>query len=227
VDSLLPIPSSEKILKPEDVLLRIGQYPIASDGTILYRGNRLSAALAFQFAQQGETVPIEVWRDGCKQELALPINIYEGDRAGGFQYTGLPRYYVYGGLVFTPLSLDYLRTLGRNAEQSNSDLYYELYYRRAENPARARTEPIVLASVLADAINANVSTRGRMLVDKINGVRIEKLEDAVRAFETGTNHFDVIEFVSHHSFECLDHAEVAKANAAILKTYGLSSDRRL
>jgi len=66
-----------------------------------------------------------------------------------------------------------------------------------------------------------------MLVDKINGVRIEKLDDVMRVFETATNKFDVIEFVSHHSFECLDHAEVTKANAGILKTYGLSSDRRL
>jgi len=227
VDSLLPIPSSEKVLKPEDVLLRIGQYTVASDATILYQGNRLSAALAFQFAQQGETVPIEIWRDGCKQELALPVNIYDGDRTGGFQYTGLPRYFVYGGLVFTPLSLDYLRTLGRNAEQSNSDLSYELYYRRSEDAAKVRPEPIVLASVLADAVNANVTTRGRMLVDKINGVRIERLEDVVRAFQTSTNNFDVIEFLSHHSFECLDHAEVAKANAGILKTYGLPGDRRL
>jgi S1-C subfamily serine protease len=227
VDSLLPIPSSEKLLKPDDVLLRIGQYSVASDATILYQGNRLSAALAFQFAQQGETVPIEVWRDGCKIELQLPVNIYDGDKAGGFQYTGLPRYFVYGGLVFTPLSLDYMRTLGRNAEQTHNDLYYELYYRRYENAAKARPEPIVLASVLADAVNANVSTRGRMLVDKINGVRIEKLEDVIRATQTATNRFDVIEFLPHHNFECLERAEVAKVNAAILKTYGLSSDRRL
>jgi S1-C subfamily serine protease len=227
VDSLLPIPSSEKVLKPDDVLLRIGQYSVASDATILYQNNRLSAALAFQFAQQGESVPIEVWRDGCKQELQLPVNIYEGDKAGGFQYTGLPRYFVYGGLVFTPLSLDYLRTLGRNAEQSHSDLYYELYYRRSENAAKARPEPIILASVLADAVNANVATRGRMLVDKINGVRIEKLEDVVRAVQASTNEFDVIEFLPHHNFECLERAEVAKVNAAILKTYGLPKDRRL
>jgi len=227
VDSLLPMSNTEKLLKPDDVLLRIGQYSVASDSTILYQGNRLSAALAFQFAQQGETVPIEIWRDGCKQELALPVNIYEEDRAGGFQYTGLPHYFVYGGLVFTPLSLDYLRTLGRNAEQSNSDLYYELYYRRYENSTKARREPIVLASVLSDAVNANVSTRGRALVDKINGVRIEKLDDVVRAFQTPVNDYDINEFQAHHTFECLDHAEVAKANASIQKTYGVASDRRL
>ena len=228
VDSLLPIPSTEKVLQPEDVLLKIGNYDVASDGTILYQGNRLSAGLAFQFAQAGDSVPLKLWR-GCKLvDVSLPVYIYDGDRAGGYQYTSLPRYYVYGGLVFTPLSLDYLRTLGRGApEPNNAELYYELYYRKFESPKTARPEPIVLVSVLADAINANVTARGRLLVDKINGVRIEKLEDAIRAFETSTNEYDLVEFMPHHNSECLQRSEVTKANASILKTYGLSSDRRL
>ena len=92
VDSLLPIASSEKVLQPEDVLLRVGQYPVASDGTILYQGNRLFGSLGVSICAGGRNRSIEVWRSGCKQEVALPVKIYQGDRAGGFQYTGLPRY---------------------------------------------------------------------------------------------------------------------------------------
>jgi S1-C subfamily serine protease len=228
VDSLLPIPSTEKVLKPEDVILKIGDYDVANDSTILYQGNRLSAGLAFQFAQAGESVPLKLWRDGKPQQVSLPVQVYEGDRAGGYQYGALPRYYVYGGLVFTPLCLDYLRTLGRGTpEPNNAELYYELYYRRIESPETARAEPIVLASLLADAVNANVSARGRLLVDRINGVRIEKLEDAIQALEKATNAYDVVEFLPHHNWECLERAAVAKANEEILKTYGLPSDRRL
>ena len=65
------------------------------------------------------------------------------------------------------------------------------------------------------------------MIDRINGVRIEKLEDVVRAFETGTNAQDVVEMLPHHNFECLDRAEVAKASDRILKTYGIAKDRRL
>ena len=63
--------------------------------------------------------------------------------------------------------------------------------------------------------------------EKVNGIRIEKLEDAIAAFEKGTNAFDMIEFLPHANIECLDHTEAEKANDAILKTYGLPSDRRL
>ena len=228
IDGILPVPSTEKVLKVDDVLLRVGAYPVANDGTILYEGNRVSAALAFQLAQNGECVPLQIWRDGQKQEVSLPVYRYDGDRAGGYQYDVLPRYFVYGGLVFTPLSLDFMRTLGRSARETDSgEFSYELYYRRYESAATARPEPVVLASVLPDAVNANVSVRGRALVDRINGIRIEKLEDVVGAFSTGTNTQDIIEFLPHQGFECLDRVEAAKASDTILKTYGIASDRRL
>ncbi len=228
VDGLLPIASTGKVLKEEDVILQIGSFPVASDATILYQGNRVSAALGFQLAQAGESVPLKIWRDGQQQEVLLPVFPYSGDRAAGYQHESPPRYYVYGGLVFTPLSLDYLRTQGRSStDPSSGELYYELYYRRYESPTTARPEPIVLAAVLADAVNANVSIRSRALVDRINGKRIEKLEDAVGAFETNTNAYEIIEFLPNHSIECLDRGATAKANAGILQTYGVTKDRRL
>jgi S1-C subfamily serine protease len=228
VDGILSVPSTGKVLRVEDVVLKIGAYPVASDGTILYQGNRLSAALAFQFVQNGEAVPLQVWRDGHQVEVSLPLRVYEGDRAAGCQYDKLPRYFVYGGLVFTPLSLDYLRTLGRNPpEAAFAESYYELFYRRYEDVSSLRPEPIVLASVLEDAVNANFGVRGRALVDRVNGQRIEKLEDVIRAFEANTNAQDVIEFVPRDAFECLDHAEALKAKPRILKTYGIDEDRRL
>jgi S1-C subfamily serine protease len=228
VDSMLPIPSTEKVFKQDDVLLRVGSFPVASDGTILYQGNRLFAGLAFQLAQHGVRVPVQIWRDGKQVDESLPVYVYAGDRATGNQYDAPPRYFVYGGLVFTPLSLDYMRTMGRNfADPSNGELNYELFYRRHESPATTRPEPIVLAAVLADAVNANLTARGRALVDKINGARIDRLEDVIRAVESNTNAFDVVEFMPNHSFECLERAEVAKANSRILKTYGIPQDRRL
>jgi S1-C subfamily serine protease len=228
VDSLLDIPSTKAALKDEDVLLQIGQYPVGSDGTILYRGNRLSCALAFQEVQSGQSVPLRIWRQGEEKDVSLPVFYYTGDRAVGNQYGALPRYYVYGGLVFVPLSLDYMKTLGRNwSDPVNADLVYELYYRRFESPETERTEPIVLASILANPVNANFDNRTHVLVDKVNNVRIDKLEDLIRAFETSTNIYDVIQFRPNRSFDCLDHAQAEKANPQILDTYGIAQDRRL
>lgn len=225
IDGILPIPTTQKALQVDDVLLKIGPYRVASDGTILYQGNRLSSALAFQLAQSGDTVPLQVWRDGKEVQVSLPVSVYEGDRATGYKYDVLPRYYVYGGLVFTPLTLDYLRTLG-NKETPGED-FYELFYRPHETPETLRPEPIVLASVLADEVNANVGVRTRALIDRINGVRIEKLDDVIKAFATNTNAYDTIVFVSHQGFESLNRQDVARANPTILNNYGITKDRSL
>jgi hypothetical protein len=69
--------------------------------------------------------------------------------------------------------------------------------------------------------------RGRALVDRINGVRIERMEDVVRAFESGTGPQHVIELMGKAGFECLDREQAAGSNEMILKTYGVTKDRRL
>jgi len=228
IDSLLSIPTTEKLLKSDDVLLRVGPYDVGSDGTVLFEGNRLSASVAFQTAQSGENVPLTIWRDGKETDVSVPMAIYAGDRHVGNQYDVLPRYFVYSGLVFTPLSQDYMRTFGRDwRDAANTEIVYELYYRRAESPGTARTEPIVLASTLAHPANANVKISARALVDKINGVKIDRLEDVVGAFESATNTHHVIEFMPNEAFETLDRKEAAAAHARILETYGIPKDRRL
>jgi S1-C subfamily serine protease len=228
VDRLLPICNKSKVLLEEDVILQIGDYPVASDATILFEGNRVSAGVAFQLAQVGDTLPIRVWREGKAISLELPMEACEVDRAAGFQYDVLPRYFVYGGLVFTPLSLDFLRTAGMDAtDPSHGELIYELRMRPTDDPQNARPEPIVLAAVLPHEINANWSVRGRAMVDRINGIRIERLEDVVRAIEQNAGDFDVVEFVPHHALETLARAKLAEANTAILSNYDIPSDRRL
>jgi S1-C subfamily serine protease len=228
VDSLLPVPATERLIRSDDVILRVGAYEVGSDGTVLYEGNRVFATAAFQTAQSGEHLPLRVWREGNEIEISVPMSIYEGDRLLGNQYDVLPRYFIYGGLVFTPLSQDYMRTFGRDFRDSaNAEIVYELYYRRQESPQTARPEPVVLASTLAHPANANVKISSRALVDRINGVRIEKLEDVVRALESPTNTHHVIEFLPNRALEALDRKESEAAHAAILTTYGIPKDRRL
>jgi hypothetical protein len=227
IDHVYPVPTTQKLIQPEDVLLQVGYYPVGSDGTIVYQGNRVHAGVAFSEAQHGESLPLKLWRQGREVNLSLPVYVFTEDRGEGNQFI-LPRYYIYGGLVFTPLSRDYLRSFGASwADPGSADLFYELYYRRQESPANWRPEPIVLAGIISHPVNANLAVRSRALVDKINGVRIERLEQVIEAFDACTNAQHVIEFLSDRHVECLERAEAEKMNAEILKAFGISQDRRL
>ena len=227
VDKITPFSAAKDLLQEDDVLLQVGPYAVGSDGSILYQGNRVHVAGAFSEVQAGESVPLKIWRAGAPQTVSLTARVAAEDRAEGNLYE-LPRYYVHAGLVFTPLSRDYLRASGPNfPEGGGSELIYELYYRRQESPETARSESVVLAAVLSHPVNANIELRGHALVDKINGVRIDKLEDVIAAFEKDNGAQDVLQFVSFRLMECLNRAEAREANEPILKTYGVAKDRRL
>jgi hypothetical protein len=229
VDHIFDVPSTRELLKIDDVILKVGPYDVGSDGTIVYEGNRVFLGVAISDVQSGEKLKFKIWRDKREMELDVPLFTYTKDRAEGNQYEVLPRYFIYGGLVFTPLSRDYMRTLGGAwTDAANSELFYELFYRRHEQPESARKEPIVLSTVLPHAVNANFDVRGRAMVDKINGKRIDRLEDVIAAIEEAPpDGQHTITFHPEKTFEALDRAEVNAANAEILKSYGIAKDRRL
>lgn len=227
IDYIYPSATAGHVLQAEDVLLQIGPYELGSDGTIIYQKNRVHAGVAFNELQNGGAMPLELWRSGKRVSTTVTVAVNTDDVAEGNQYT-MPKYYIFGGLVFTPLSRDYLRSVGLlGASGSGADLAYELFYRRQEKPKTWRPEPIVLCAILSHPVNANWTIRSKSLVDSVNGIRIEKMDDLIRALDNSSAAWDMIQFESQRSFECMDHAEAVQATPAILKTYGVSSDRRL
>ena len=227
VDRLLDIPGTQQVMKVNDVVMKIGAYDVDQDSTITYHGNTVGASVAFDLAQNNDTVPLKVWRDGQMIDVNLPVQVYRDDNAQGNQYDLLPPYYIYGGLVFTPLSLDYLKGLGQGFSAGGGrELIYELVYRHLEDPTHWRRQPVVLSSILPHEINADLTTRGQALIDKINGVRIEQLSDVPKAFAAAKGPFDVIDFLPDHHFEVLKHDDAQKATSDILATYSVPAQSR-
>jgi S1-C subfamily serine protease len=222
VDQILDIPSTQALIKPNDVIMQVGDYPVDDDGTITYDGNTVGVSAAVDLAQNGDTIPMKIWRDGQMVDVNLPVKVYNDDNAQGNQYDVLPHYYIYGGLVFTSLSLDYLKTFGQDWNDSaGRELIYELVYRHLEDPKHWRPEPVVLASILDHPVNANLTTRGQAMVDKINGIRIERLSDVPKAFAATTGPDAIIEFLPDHHFEVIRKDDAEKANPDILTTYSV------
>jgi S1-C subfamily serine protease len=228
VDQLLEIPATQAALKPNDVIMQVGDYPVDDDGTITYEGNTVGVSVAFDMAQNNDTLPLRVWRDGKMIDVKLPMTVYTADIPQGNQYDTLPRYYIYGGLVFTTLSLDYLKTFGSDwSDAAGRDLIYELAYRHLEDPAHWRPEPVVLASILDSPVNANFSVRGQIMVDTINGQRINQLSDVPKAFAANNGPLAIIDFLPDHHFEVIRKDEAEKENPDILDIYRVPAQSRL
>jgi S1-C subfamily serine protease len=233
VDALRAGGPAARVLRPDDVLLAAGEFPVGSDGMIPYRGNRVAVSVAFQRPQVGERLGLTLWREGREEVVEVETEAYDGDRLAGRQYDEAPRYLIHAGLVFTPLSANYLDTVGRLGRdpiwEGWARLIHTLHHLPEEDPGAARAEPVVLAGVLPHAVNADLGIRGGVLVDRINGIRIERLEDVKRAFaeHEGPQHLIAFDGPENGPLEAIDRARAAAAHAEILRTYGIVSDQRL
>jgi hypothetical protein len=65
------------------------------------------------------------------------------------------------------------------------------------------------------------------MVDKINGIRIDRLADVPKAFAAGSGPDATIEFLPDHHFEVISKDEAEKQTADILDTYGVHAQSRL
>ena len=227
IDSLASYTEKAGILKKDDVILEVGGHRVGSDGSILLQGNRVYCTAAFQEPQDGEKLKLKIWRNKKEIEVAVPMKVRKEEENTGNLYDVPPRYFVYAGLVFTPLTLDYVKTFGRNWRNvANLEMIYELYYKRNEKSDNLRKEPVVLAATLAHPANADIRLASRAMVDEINGKRIESLSDLIEAFETNDKPQHLIKFASG-TIESLDKVKANEAHETILNTYGIPADRRL
>jgi S1-C subfamily serine protease len=207
-------------LKPDDILLEVGDTPIADDGTIsLRRGERLLFTHLVTRMQVGQEVKLTVLRDG--KEMEVPVVLRPPSAlVPGPAYGQRPSYFVYAGLVFTPLTRNYIETW-----EDYKDVPTELKYLTEEGlPTSERRQVVLISHVLADPVNEGYHEYGNLVVATINGRRIGSLRDVVEAFRQPQGGFDVIQTESRLLL-VIDAAEARETSPQILARYGLPADR--
>ena len=214
--------SSWEVLRPGDVLLSVDGVEIAADGTVPLRDGEL---VGFEYVisgrQVGEAAALTVWRDGRVTEhtvtLREPSYLVAEDR-----YDVPPSYYVFGGLLFVPLTRDYLETWGSGWWQDAPHELLGLYQSGLRTPERE--EPVVLQKVLADRVNQGYHGLGSVLIARCQGRRVRSLAHLVALVESSTD--DFVRFESSHGGRVvLDRARAIARNPAILELFGVPRDR--
>jgi S1-C subfamily serine protease len=210
------------ILKTGDVLLTVDRKRVAADGSIRFRkGERID--MTYQIARRhvGETISVEVYRDGEVRSFDVPMKP-PSFLVAEDSYDVKPTYYLYGGLLFVPLSRDLLMTWGSEWwQEAPSEIVsiYENEYRSA-----SRSEVVVLQKVLADRINQGYHDMESLIIDRVQGRRIRNLKDLIRIVESSTSEFVRFQSQDGHVI-VLERDRVEKRTRSILRRYGVPSDR--
>ena len=214
--------SSWGVLEKGDVLMAVDGKSVASDGTVRFRkGERIDLAYAVARRHVGDTIRAAVFRDGAERDIELTLKRPKFLVAED-QYDVKPAYFLYGGLLFVPLSRDYLKTWGSDWDKDAPSELLSIY----ENKERSasRSEVVVLQKVLADRVNLGYHDFESLVIDRVQGRRIRHLKELVRIVESCKE--DFVRFAANDGTEIvLARDEVAKRDTPLRRRYGVSVDR--
>lgn len=210
-------------LEEGDVLLSIDGLPITSDGSVEIEGEQIDMPEVVERKFKGDTVTFEILRNGEKMAKTLTLQGIWPYLINANKYDSDPRFVLYGGLLFQPLSSNFMQ-----ANKVN-DLRVRYFYNHfvEEEIFKEHPEVIVLSGVLPDPINAYLSDFRMNIVETINGQEIDTLSDVAEALDQPKDGFTVIELLGVGRPIVLDVNEVKAARERILQRYNVRQEQNL
>lgn len=218
---------SDQVLQAGDVLLAVNGNKIANDGTVEFRPRERTDMTYFvQGHQIGEEVRLKILRDGAEQKLDLTLTTpaRDGYVVAAEEYDVLPQYYIYGGLVFSPLSKNLLKSFGSkwyNAAPKPLTALLSENYR--EFPGQ---EVVVVLGVLATDLNEGYQSLRWNRIKTVNGKDVKNLADLISQVESQSGEF--VRFETEEGLQLvIDRAKAAARKDSLLKLYRIPADRHL
>ena len=169
-------------LKEWDVITKIGDTPIDDQGMVKLGPNlRVRFQYRVQQVARNGTVPLTVLRAGQTLQVQVPVGgprpMLIPDLNGGY-----PSYFVYGPIVFTRATAEFLAPLASNAAALNllSFAGNPLVTHRADMPSAQREELVVVAApFFPNKITTGYGNRAGAVVESVNGVPVKSLRQMV------------------------------------------------
>ena len=215
-------------LQPGDVLLQVGGRPIDDEGMydspeygkLDYRAlvglqYRVGGELPLRVLRQGRRLTVRVTLPPIREELFL-VNPLPTDRP--------PLYLVWGGLLFTELTYDYLETWG-DGWKGKADERLVWYWNRALYPSGDRRRVVLLVQVFAMEENTGYHSIRNAVLRACDGRTVRDLAHlrellAAGGGPEGGSPYRSLSFEDGRSI-VLERAAVEAAGKKVVETYGV------
>ena len=206
----------EGVLQKNDVLMKLDNYPIEYDGTIEFRKNeKTDFSYVNQQKKYGDNLSYEIIRD--KKTKTGQVKLEKKD----IKYTVVtevtietpPSYMVYGGLLFEPLTSNYMAgTIEKLGSVYDREELYKDY-----------KELVVLVRVLPFDVNLGYTDAVNQIIVKVNGEKYKDFKDFAQKVKNVKSGFIIFENDNGDEI-VLDVKEVEEQREALMQNYNISSD---
>jgi S1-C subfamily serine protease len=184
-------------LKEWDVITRIGDYPIDNQGMVKLGSNlRVRFQYRVQQLAQGGKLPLTIVRGGKQMSIQLPVSegrtMLIADLNGGY-----PPYFIFGPIVFSRASPEFLAGLSTNANLLQALAYNAspLMTRRGEQPDTQREELVIVSSpFFPHKLVTGYGNRFASVVYSVNKVPVRSLRHLVTLLRDLKDELVVIHF---------------------------------
>ena len=210
------------LLHPEDVLLTIDGLPIFADGHVLMDAERVLLNEVVERKFKGDSVELEILRQGRRLTVQVPLNSPWPYLMQARRYGVKPRYVIWAGIVFQPLSHDFM--LSAQTRDINLLYYYSQFLTR--DLYLERPEVVVIGKVLTDPANRYLSQFSHGIVDSVDGHPVRGLEQ-LKAFLEAPVNPHVIRLLGSGRPLVVDADAAAASREHISEEYGIHEEVRL
>ncbi|XP_954412.1 serine protease (zymogen-like), putative [Theileria annulata] len=212
------------IIQTNDVILQINGHDVADDGTVHFRGvERVHLAYSLKDKFCGDECELLILRDNNLKKIKIRLG-KPNYLVPEHQWDIMPRYYIYGGLVFIPLSMEYLK-----------DEFGKKFYERAPNAllkplsdifAKEKGEEVVvLSQILASDLTIGYDFKNIRLVS-VNDVKVLNLKHLEQMLMEVTKDSKYVKFQFEQDIlVVLETSKVPEFEHQILEQHAISSHK--
>ncbi len=211
--------SAFNILKEDDILLSIDGHSIENDGTVEFVEQQFTSYKYYIDKKQlGDSVTFGVLREGKIIKLNVKLTNIADDNllVNTLEHDVMPRYFIYDGYVFTPLSRNLI-------VRSRSSL---LSLREAANKwaTNEKEEVVILLKVLADKTNRGDHNFSLWIVDMINSKKFKNFDEFKSIIENYKGKYLILENIDGVKI-AIERDKALKTERSILKRYSIKSSQ--
>lgn len=222
VGKVAPGGACDGVLQAGDVILSVDGHPVQNDGFVEFEGERVEMMEVVERKFKGDSVNFKVLRNKQPVEATVKFEKVWPFQLQASQYNVKPRYILFGGLLFQPLSRDFLAA--NRIEKLRVRYFYDFYI--SEEIYQQRPDIVVLSNVLPDPVNTYLGGFRGQIVDEVNGVKIKTLKDMADAFAQPAEQY-VIKMLGVGRPIVMERAGIEAARERIKSRYNVRSEQNL
>jgi S1-C subfamily serine protease len=207
-------------LKPNDVILKIDGKTIDVDGKSLQYNERINFKNLIDLKLHGEKIKLLISRDQQIKNIEVTIHKKKPGPFSNYKYGNNAPYKIITGLVFTPMSTDWLKLDNYQwRRRSPWWLEYLLYYSERDSALKEIDNYVVLTTILPDSSNTYDTIFHKKIVKKVNSQTIKSFSGFVESINSSTQDMIKIEFFNTDMPLYVSKYDMQKNDLDILKKY--------